>query len=93
MAGDWITFACRVGGWWRRFHDGGCHSVAIRLLLGAGRHLYLGDFGRSRDHPRNVHAVAACEAMTTLMRGGSPEAVIARYREHVAFNTKRLLAV
>ncbi|SFM93644.1 hypothetical protein [Methylobacterium pseudosasicola] len=35
---------------------------------------------------------AAGEAMTTLMLGGSPEAVIARYREHVAFNAKRLSA-
>jgi hypothetical protein len=35
-----------------------------------------------------VHA--ASEAMNTLMTGGSPETVIARYREHVAFNTKRL---
>lgn len=34
---------------------------------------------------------AAGEAMTTLMLGGSPESVIARYREHVALNTKRLL--
>ncbi|SFM92619.1 hypothetical protein [Methylobacterium pseudosasicola] len=37
-----------------------------------------------------VHA--AGEAMTTLMMGGTPETVIARYREHVAFNTKRLTA-
>ena len=36
---------------------------------------------------------AAGEAMTTLMFGGSPETVIARYREHVAFNAKRLSAV
>lgn len=35
---------------------------------------------------------AAGEAMTTLMLGGSPEKVIARYREHVAANTKRLTA-
>ena len=35
---------------------------------------------------------AAGEAMTTLIMGGSPETVIARYREHVAFNTKRLTA-
>ena len=35
---------------------------------------------------------AAAEAMMTLMLGGSPEAVIARYREYVAFNTKRLTA-
>ena len=33
---------------------------------------------------------AAAEAMGTLMFGGSPETVIARYREHVAANTKRL---
>ncbi|SDA12345.1 hypothetical protein SAMN02799622_00703 [Methylobacterium sp. UNC378MF] len=33
---------------------------------------------------------AAAEALTTLMFGGSPEAVIARYREHVAANTERL---
>jgi len=37
-----------------------------------------------------MHATG--EAMTTLMMGGSPERVIARYREHVAFNTKRLTA-
>ena len=35
---------------------------------------------------------AAGEAMTTLMMGGTPETVIARYREHVASNTKRLTA-
>jgi len=38
-----------------------------------------------------VHA--AGEAMTTLMLGGSPDTVIARYREHVAANTKRLSGV
>ncbi|WP_267922706.1 hypothetical protein [Methylobacterium sp. C25] len=37
-----------------------------------------------------VHA--GMEAATTLMAGGSPERVIARYREHVATNTKRLTA-
>ena len=35
---------------------------------------------------------ASGEAMTTLMFGGSPETVIARYREHVAANTERLSA-
>ena len=35
---------------------------------------------------------AGVEAAGTLMTGGSPEAVIARYREHVAANTKRLTA-
>ena len=36
---------------------------------------------------------AAIEATNTLMLGGSPETVIARYREHVANNTKRLTAI
>ncbi|TXM66298.1 hypothetical protein FV226_23780 [Methylobacterium sp. WL12] len=35
---------------------------------------------------------ASIEAAGTLMMGGSPEVVIARYREHVAANTKRLSA-
>ena len=33
---------------------------------------------------------AAIEAAGILMKGGSPETVIARYREHIAFNAKRL---
>ena len=49
--------------------------------------------GRSEAQSMVVEKVhAAGEAMTTLMHGGSPETVIARYREHVAFNTKRLTA-
>ena len=36
---------------------------------------------------------AAIEAANTLMLGGSTEIVIARYREHVANNTKRLTAI
>ena len=36
---------------------------------------------------------AAFEATSTLMMGRTPETVIARYREHVAANTKRLSAV
>ena len=35
---------------------------------------------------------ASIEAAGTLMMGGSPEVVIARYREHVATNTRRLSA-
>ena len=35
---------------------------------------------------------AAGEAMTTLLLGGSPETVIARYREHVVANIARLSA-
>ena len=33
---------------------------------------------------------ASIEAAGTLMTGGSPDTVVARYREHVAENTKRL---
>ena len=33
---------------------------------------------------------ASIEAAGSLMLGGSPNAVVARYREHVAENTKRL---
>ena len=35
---------------------------------------------------------ASIEAAGTMMSGGSPETIIARYREHVAANTKRLTA-
>ena len=33
---------------------------------------------------------ASVEAAGSLMLGGSPDALVARYREHVAENTKRL---
>lgn len=36
---------------------------------------------------------ALIEASGTLMTGGSCDAVVARYREHVAANTQRLTAV
>ena len=36
---------------------------------------------------------ALVEASGTLMTGGSCDTVIARYREHVAANTRRLTAV
>jgi hypothetical protein len=36
---------------------------------------------------------AVVEASGTLMTGGSCDTVIARYREHVAANTRRLTAV
>jgi hypothetical protein len=35
---------------------------------------------------------ASIEAANSLMLGGSPDAVVTRYREHVAANTKRLQA-
>ena len=34
---------------------------------------------------------ASIEAAGSLMLGSSPDAVVARYREHVAENTKRLI--
>lgn len=36
---------------------------------------------------------AGVEAAGTMMLGGTPDQVIARYREHVAENTKRLSSV
>ncbi|CAO4155086.1 hypothetical protein LPLAFNJD_LOCUS4358 [Methylorubrum aminovorans] len=35
---------------------------------------------------------AATEATATLLTGGTPDDVVARYREHVAANTQRLRA-
>jgi hypothetical protein len=35
---------------------------------------------------------ASIEAVGSVMLGASPDAVVARYREHVAENTKRLTA-
>jgi len=40
----------------------------------------------------NEKISAFVEASGTLMKGGSADVVIARYREHVAANTKRLTA-
>ncbi|WP_457105967.1 hypothetical protein [Methylobacterium sp. P5_C11] len=61
--------------------------IALRLVRLAGG----GSEGLAEAQSMVVEKVdAAAEAMATLMRGGSPETVIARYREHVAANTKRL---
>ena len=38
----------------------------------------------------NEKISAVIEAAGSLMLGGSPDTVVARYREHVAENTKRL---
>ena len=63
--------------------------IALRLV----RLAWGGREGRAEAHSMVIEKVqAAGEAMTTLMCGGSPERVIARYREHLAFNTKRLSA-
>lgn len=61
--------------------------IALRLVRLAGG----GSEGLAEAQSMVVEKVdAATEAMATLMGGGSPEAVVARYREHVAANTKRL---
>ncbi|MHC2103756.1 MULTISPECIES: hypothetical protein [unclassified Methylobacterium] len=63
--------------------------VELRLV----RLAWGGSEGMAEAHSMVTEKVeAAGEAMTTLMLGGSPETVIARYREHVASNTKRLTA-
>ena len=63
--------------------------IELRLV----RLAWGGREGRAEMQSMVIEKVqASCEAVTTLMLGGSPETVIARYREHVAFNTRRLSA-
>ncbi|GLS45556.1 hypothetical protein [Methylobacterium brachythecii] len=63
--------------------------VELRLV----RLSWGGREGRAEMQAMVIEKVhAGMEAATTLMGGGSPETVIARYREHVATNTKRLTA-
>jgi hypothetical protein len=63
--------------------------VELRLV----RLAWGGREGRDEMHSMVAEKIdAAMEATGTLMTGGSPETVIARYREHVAANTKRLTA-
>ncbi len=63
--------------------------IELRLV----RLAWGGREGRAEMQSMVIEKVqASCEAVTTLMLGGSPETVIARYREHVAFNAKRLSA-
>ena len=75
--------------------------AALMLALEAQRVIELRlvrIFWGGRESHAEMHSMvsekilAAIEATGTLMTGGSFEQVIARYREHVAFNTKRLLA-
>ena len=64
--------------------------IELRLV----RLAWGGQVGCDEAHTMVAEKISASiEATTTLMMGGSPEAVIARYREHVEANTKRLLAV
>jgi hypothetical protein len=42
------------------------------------------------SHMLSEKISASIEAAGSLMLGGSPDALVARYREHVAENTKRL---
>ncbi|GLS48833.1 hypothetical protein GCM10007885_16800 [Methylobacterium gnaphalii] len=63
--------------------------IELRLV----RLAWGGREGRAEMQSMVIEKVhAAIEATNTLMCGGSPEMVVARYREHVATNTKRLLA-
>jgi hypothetical protein len=63
--------------------------IELRLV----RLAWGGQEGRNKMQSMVTQKInAAMEATGTLMIGGSPETVIARYREHVAANTKRLTA-
>ncbi|MCJ2117051.1 hypothetical protein MKK65_10810 [Methylobacterium sp. J-001] len=65
------------------------HVIELRMV----RLAWGGREGRAEAQSMVVEKMhAAGEAMTTLMLGGSPETVIARYREHFASNAKRLSA-
>lgn len=61
--------------------------VELRLVLLA----WGGAEGRTEAQSMISEKIgAAIEAGGTLMRGGTHETVVARYREHVAANTRRL---
>ena len=63
--------------------------IELRLV----RLAWGGREGRAEMHSMVSEKVwAAVEATGTMMLGGSPDQVVARYREHVAANTKRLTA-
>jgi len=64
--------------------------VELRLMkLASG-----GDEGWAEAEQMVSEKVSALvEASGTLMMGGSTDAVVSRYREHIAANTKRLTAV
>ncbi|KAB1069951.1 hypothetical protein [Methylobacterium planeticum] len=63
--------------------------IELRLV----RLAWGGREGRAEMHAMVSEKMwAAFEATGTLMLGGTPDQVIARYREHVAENTRRLKA-
>jgi hypothetical protein len=63
--------------------------VALRLMRLAGG----GDLALNEAHLMLNEKLDACvEAGSTLMCGGTMVAVVARYRQHVAANSKRLLS-
>jgi hypothetical protein len=63
--------------------------IELRLV----RLAWGGREARAEMHSMVVEKIqASMEAAGTLMMGSSPEVVIARYREHVAANAKRLSA-
>ena len=63
--------------------------IELRLV----RLAWGGREGRAEMHSMVSEKVwAAIEATGTMMLGGTPDQIIAPYREHVAENTKRLTA-
>ena len=61
--------------------------IELRLV----RLAWGGREGRAEARSMVAEKMSACmEAMGTLMLGGSAETVVARYREHVAANVRRL---
>ena len=82
-----VGLAAGLGASWSAFTPGVALADNTAVLAWGGREGW--------DEMQSMVAEkvdAAIEATGTLMMGGSPETVIARYREHVAANTKRLSA-
>jgi hypothetical protein len=64
-----------------------CEVIRLRLTMFAGA----GDAAEREAHLMVSEKVEAMfEAGASLMAGATPAAIIGRYREHVAANTKRL---
>jgi hypothetical protein len=64
-----------------------CEVIRIRLTMFATGG---DDAGREAQLMVNEKVDAMFEAGASLMAGATPAAIIGRYREHVAANTKRL---
>jgi len=68
-----------------------CEVVNLRLSKFAGQDSE--DSEREASLMVSEKIFAAFEAGTSWLAGASPAAIVARYREHVAANAKRLSAV